>query len=129
MMLPPGPPSGPPPPMAGMGMPGMGPSPMGGPPPAAVAALDQLAQQPPIEGERDALMEAQSKIQVALGRIMLRSPKAAKSLSDALGKINQALMTLEQEAQQPVGPPPELLGALMGHSMGNPQGGPSPMGM
>ena len=128
MMLPPGPPSGPPPAMAGMGMPGMGPSPMGGPPPGAVAALDQLAQQPPVEGERDALMDAQSKIQVALGRIMLRSPKAAKSLSDALGKINQALMTLEQEASQPVGPPPELLGALMGQPMGNPQGGPSAMG-
>lgn len=128
MMPLPGPPSGPPPAMAGMGMPGMGPSPMGGPPPGAVAALDQLSQQPPGDGHKDALMDAQSKIQVALGSIMLRSPKAAKALSDALGKINQALMTLEQEASNPVGPPPELLGALMGQPMGSPLGGPSPMG-
>lgn len=117
------------PPMAGMGMPGMGPSPFGGPPPAAVQALDQLAQQPPGDGEREALMDAQSKIQVALGRIMLRSPKAAKALSDALGKINQSLMTLEQEAQSPVGPPPELLGAMLGQPMGSPGGAPSAMGM
>ena len=112
-----------PPPMPSMPMGGGG-SPLGGPPPAAVSALDQMSQAPSGAGDQQALMQAQAQIQVAYSRVMLRSPKAAKALSDALGKLNQALMVLDQEAQQPVAPPPELLGAL------GPAGGASPlMGM
>jgi hypothetical protein len=110
----------PPFPMAGPGLPGMpGPAPFG-PDPAAMQALSGVGETPSPQREEDLLSEALLKIGVALAHIHMRSPKAAKLLSDAQSKISQAREELKKE--QPVGLPPDLLGGMM-------PGGPSGGGM
>ena len=91
---------------------GMGPSPMGGPDPMGLEALGQLQSQPSPGGEEQALADASLNIGMALTRIHMRSPRAARLLSDALSKLNQAREALQTEASAPVGAPPNLLGGL-----------------
>lgn len=93
---------------------------MGGPPPPnpAMGALDQLAGMPTQAKEQEALQKASANIQIALASIYTRSAKAASLLSKAYGDIQKAREELEQLGQQPVGPPPDMLGGMM----------PSPMG-
>lgn len=109
----PGMPGGMPPGMPGM--PGMGGPPQGNP---AMGALDQLAGMPNQAKEQEALQKASANIQIALSTIYTRSAKAASLLSKAYGDIQKAREELEQLGQQPLGPPPDLLGGMM----------PSPMG-
>lgn len=112
-------------PMAGAMAPGMGPSPMGGPPPAAMQALDQLAAAPPGQGEQQALQECSARLKAASARIIMRSPRAAQEVAKAVQSVDRALELLMEEAQAGVGLPPDLLGALNPAPMGSPGG---PMG-
>ena len=120
------------PPMGGGGMPpGMGggmmgqPPPFGGgPPPGALSALDAMAQQPQGIGEKQALRDATSKLQVALSRVLMRSPHAAKLIADAISRTQQAASILEDDATETIGPPPDLLGAMTPSPMGSPPAGP-----
>ena len=109
--------------MAGPGLPGMGPSPMGGPPQAAMQALDQMAADPTPEGEVDAMHEATVKLRVALSRVYMRSHRASKHLADAISSIQKAREALQDDSQSPVGLPPDLLGGMPPSPMGRP-GGP-----
>ena len=109
--------------MAGGGMMAPGGSPMGGPPQAAMSALDQLSKSSPQRGPKEALDDATAKLQVALMRIYLMNPKAAKLVSDALSKVQQAQSELTREGSSPVGAPPNLLG------QGAQMGGGMPMGL
>lgn len=119
---------GPPPAMAGMGVPGMGASPFGGAPDASLAAMDRLSQMPQGQGETQMLIEATSMLQAALGRVMLRSPKAAKALSEGITKIQLARETIEAEAQAPLPPPPDFLGSMNAAPMGSPGLAPAAAG-
>jgi len=116
--------------MAGMMAPGMGASPMGGPPPAAMRALDQLAAAPAGQGEQEILREASSKLKAASARVIMRSPKAAQEVAKAAQAVDRALELLEEEKSSAVGLPPDLLGALTPSPMGAPAPGPpGAMGM
>jgi hypothetical protein len=117
-------------------MPGQGgppPSPMGPAPPGAgggpegiLQMLAGLQQQPPPDGEKEALNDATMKLGMALSRIQLRSAKAAKLLADAISKVQQAKEALAQEGQRGLQPPPDLGlagGGLSGAPPANPMGG------
>ena len=112
-----------PPPMAGPGLPGPGPSPLGQPNPAALQALGDLQKQPSPGGEEEALTKATDAVGMAMSRIYMRSPEAAKMLSEALSRIQSARMELQKIASAPVGMPPDLLGGI------TPWGGPIPSGL
>ena len=98
---------------AGGGMMGMGSPPLGNPAnPQAMQALDQLSKSPADKGPKEAINEAVAKLQVALSRIYLQSPKAAKLISDALSKVTSAQSELEKEGMNPVAPPPNMMGGM-----------------
>lgn len=125
MMLPPGPPGGGMPPMAGNMAPGMGQSPMGGPPPAAMAALDQLQQAPPGEGAKQLITNSIGLLQGAVSQLVMRSPTASKHLSQALEHCRKAQQALAEEPQAPVSLPPDLMGGPDQYP-GSPNGQGSP---
>ena len=76
--------------------------------PQQLDALASMQQGPPPHGEEEALADATMKIGMALARIHLRSPKAAKMLTEALSKIQGARQEMQTLAQSPVSPPPSL---------------------
>lgn len=95
-------------------------------------ALQQLQQSPPPDAEQEALRDATMKISMALSRIQLRSAKAARLLSESLGKLQSAREALDTEASRPMAPPPSLGMPPMGGLAGGPppgMGAPGPMGM
>lgn len=93
---------GPPPaPMSGPGLPG-------GPPDPVLSGLAMLQQAPPPDGEKEALRDATLKINMAMSRIQLRSPKAAAMLANAVGQIQKAMDTLQEEGSKQLPPPPDL---------------------
>lgn len=98
------------PPLAGPGLPGMGPSPMGQPSPASLDSLLNLQQQPSPGGEEEALAEASTALGLALSRVYMRSPTAAKMIADALSRVQSARTELTKD--QGVGAPPNLMGGL-----------------
>lgn len=109
-----------PPPMAGMGMPLMGQTPMG-PDPAQMQALEALQGNPSPGGEDEALTDATTKLGFAASRIQLRSPEAAKLLNDAISKVQQARQKLQAAQTGPVGAPTDLMGGMgQGMPMGFP---------
>ena len=107
-------------------MPLMGQTPMG-PDPGMMQALEGLQGQPSPGGEDSALNDVTTKLGFAVSRIQLRSPEAAKLLTDAMSKIQQARHKLSEIQSSPMGLPPDLLGGLGGMPGG--QMGPPPMGM
>lgn len=111
-------------PMAGQGLPGMGQSPMGGPPSGALEALQQMQQSPSPSGEEEALAKASTFLGLALARVYLRSPKAAKMISDALSRVQSARQELSDLGSGPMMPPPDLMGGSAPGGMP----GPSPGG-
>jgi len=82
--------------------------------------LAGLQQQPPPEGEQEALRDASMKIGMALSRVQTRSAKAARLLADALSKVQQAREALQQEGQRGLSPPPDLGFAGGGMAAGGP---------
>lgn len=112
-------------PMAGNMMPGgMGDSPMGGPPPAALRALDQLSAAPPGKGEQEMLQECSMKLKAASARVIMRSPRAAQEVAKAAQAVDRSLELLDEERNTQVNIPPDLLASLTP----NPMGGPPPSG-
>lgn len=101
---------------------------MGGPE-QALQVLAGLQQSPPPSGEQEALQEATQKIQMAMGRIQLRSAKSAKLLSEALAKIQAAREALDTTDSSPLSPPPNLGFPGQGGGPSATPAGPSPMGM
>jgi hypothetical protein len=99
--------------------------PMGQPPGAnpAMRALEGLSGVPAPQRELKAMAEASAHIQIALAGVYTRSAKASELLSKAYENIQKARQVMEELSQQPVGPPPDLLGSLTPLS----QGPPSPM--
>ena|SRR5437879_5935216 len=87
------------------------PSPGGGAPPMEM--LEQFAGMPSPGGEDELLGEATNQISLALTRIHLRSPRAAKLLADAQSKVQQAREVLSEDSMAPLGLPPNLLGGGM----------------
>lgn len=81
---------------------------MGGGPEGLMKILASLQQQPPPDGEKQALQEASTKIAMAISRIQLRSPKAARLLAESVSKIQQAQETIAQEGERPIAAPPDL---------------------
>ncbi|TSA53226.1 MAG: hypothetical protein D4R44_04025 [Actinobacteria bacterium] len=102
-------------PMAGTGMPGMGQNPIG-PDPQAMEAMSMLQAQPSPHMEDETLNEATDKLGIALSRIHLRSPRAAKHLAKAIEEIQSARDMLLDDQSGPMAPPPNLMGNM---SMGN----------
>lgn len=119
-------------PMPGMGGP-PGAPPMGGPPGPApeggggpegiLKMLAGLQQQPPPDGEQEALRDASMKIGMAMARIQMRSAKAARLLADALSKVQQAREALQQEGHRSLNAPPDLGFAGAGAPATPPMGG------
>jgi len=66
------------------------------------------------------------KIGMALSRVQLRSPKAARLLADALSKVQQAREAMQQEGKGAMNAPPDLGFAGAGGPGTPPMGG---MGM
>lgn len=95
------------PPGLGQGVVGMGPPP--GPPPGAMEALGALQGQPSPGGEEDAIGQAVQAAGMALARAYLRSPEAATKISKAITLLNQAREDLQNAANQPMMPPPDML--------------------
>lgn len=89
------------------GPPGGGMAPPGGGP-GQLDALASMQSAPPPHGEEEALADATMKIGMALARIHMRSPKAAKMLSEAVSKIQGARKELKNTATNPVASPPNL---------------------
>lgn len=110
--------------MAGNMTPGMGDSPMGGPPPAAMRALDQLSQAPAGAGEQEMLQECSMKLKAASARVIMRSPRAAQEVAKAAQAVDRALELMDEEKQSTVNVPPDLMASLMPAPMGSPQSSP-----
>ena len=109
------------PPMAGAGLPGMGPSPMGGPSPEMLQALQGMQQAPGLQRVKEALESASSSVGLALQSVYQLSPRASVKLAVALKEIQQARDILYQNqdagpgmqtAAMASGPPPDLGGGL-----------------
>jgi len=109
------------PPMGGP--PGPAPDGGGGGPEGILKMLAGLQQQPPPDGEQEALKDASMKIGLAMARWQLRSPKAARLLADSLSKIQQARETMQQEGKGAMNAPPDLGFAGSGAPATPPMGG------
>jgi hypothetical protein len=108
----------PPPQMAGPGMPGMGPSPMGGPPPQLMQALQQMQGAPGLSRVKEALEMASSGVGLALQTAYTISAKASVKLANK--EIQSAREILEHESAGPSGPPPDLGGGMGSPPMSGP---------
>lgn len=94
---------------------------MGGPG-AGMDAIAGLQQTPAPGKEKQAIADAKNAIGVALSGYAMRMPKAAKFLSEAMMKLNDAEKAASEE--QPLGAPP-MLGMESGM---NPMAQPGGMG-
>ena len=104
-------------PMAGTGMPGMGQSPIG-PDPQSMEAMAMLQSQPSPHMEDATLNEATDKLGIALSRIHLRSPRAAKHLAKAIEEIQSARDMLLDGQSGDMAAPPNLMGSMNMGSQG-----------
>ena len=106
--------------MAGANMPGMGPSPMGGPSPDALQALQGMQQAPGLQRVKEALESASNSCGLALQSVYQLSPKASVKLANALKDIQSARDILYQnqdaapgmQSQAMGGAPPDLGGGM-----------------
>lgn len=115
------------PPMAGNGMPGMGPSPMGGPSPEMLQALQGMQQAPGMQRVKEALEAASSALGLALQTVYQLSPRASVKLATALKDVQSArdILYSNQDAAPGMqsqalgmgGPPPDLGGGMQPSSM------------
>lgn len=85
--------------------------------------LAGLQQEPPPSGEQEALRDASMKISMAMGRVQLRSAKAARLLADALSKVQQAREAMQQEGKGAMNAPPDLGFGAGAPGMGGPNMG------
>lgn len=81
---------------------------------AEMDALLGMQESPQPSGEDAAMQDATQKLGFALSRVYLRSPEAAKMLSEAVTKIQAARKALQQEGSRPVSSPPSLSMAEQG---------------
>jgi hypothetical protein len=113
--------------MAGAGMPGMGPPPIGAGPaggpggdPMVLELLRSIQGKPAPAGDQAALKKATALLGQALSSIALRAPKASVHIAKAMHEISSAQDLLESEPGMPTGGPPDLLGGLTPAPMGGP---------
>ncbi len=102
---------------------GGGGNPLGNPE-SALKVLNSMQQVPPQSGGDELFRQASAAVGQLYNQIAGRSAKAAKAVSEALVKLNQARQDLQQEGSRPLAGPPDL-------GMGGPMGGaptqPPPM--
>ena len=107
------------PPMAGPGLAGMGASPMGGPSPEMLQALQGMQQAPGMTRVKEALESASASVGLALQTVYQLSPRASVKLATALKDIQSArdILYANQDAapgmqSMAMGPPPDLGGGV-----------------
>jgi hypothetical protein len=99
----------------------------GGGPDAGMKVLAGMQQQPPPDGEKQALQDCVRQLGMVISRTQLRSAKAAKLFSEAATKIHAGQMVLEELGNSPVAAPPDL-GATGGMMPPSNPGGAMSMG-